>query len=137
MFHVKHGWWDWLLYPVVIIGLLIIALGLVLLIYILINEIRVLSQKIYHNMAVVRPRCPACGRRNQSRIILTRLFGSSGRWHEMRWRRDLSPQRLEVECWNCGANWAEMAITQKLQALEPSTWSQQQPMPQKNEENVS
>lgn len=78
------------------------------------------------------PKCYVCGELDYFPGSLERLIGK--RWdprrHLIRWRADVSPQRAEVQCWRCGATWAEMAISEKLSGIQPASWSFPQRPPQ-------
>ena len=71
--------------------------------------------------ATVQPKCPACGRLNESRVILARLLGSGGQRHGEIWRAD--ENKLQFTCWSCGAIWGEVAISESMSGVSPKSWS--------------
>ena len=98
--------------------------------YIIANEI----PRYLRRRAGMYPKCPSCGRGDQSRWLWARWFGSGGKWHDQQWRVEFN--RREISCWHCGARWPLDAVSQVMEGLDPGRWSYPVAVPKKKEEQA-
>lgn len=97
-----------------------VPVALVLL-YILWSEVgsRWRSRRIFTGS--LRPKCYACGARDQRLPLIERLHRQQPFRHTIRWRHDV--MKNHVTCWKCGAQWALDSFMETQAKIKPASWS--------------